>query len=161
MSQKYLNSQANGYLLEADACALVLKDLEHIKTKLQRHIAKETAARQADFDAAMQYHSEAEIQEAYGWEFISEAQYYAYLEIFRLGKQALEEHSPTVSETALSIVGRIIRDLDADKREYEFSALTPEQQTAELLRAAQARKAWKEYIAQLREKQKQIGTTLC
>lgn len=75
-TQKYLSSEAHGYLREAEACSLVLKDLERISAKLQRRIDREVAARQADFEAAMQYHSEAEIQDAYGWEFITEAQYH-------------------------------------------------------------------------------------
>lgn len=58
--QKYLNSEAHGYLLESDACALLIKELERVCTKFQRRIDKENAARQADFDAAMEYHSENE-----------------------------------------------------------------------------------------------------
>ena len=71
-SQQYLNSEAHGYLMEAKACKLLLKDLERIRAKLRRHIEKEAADREAEFEAAMQYHSESDIQEAYGWEFISE-----------------------------------------------------------------------------------------
>ena len=52
--QKYLSSEAHGYLREAEACSLILKDLERISAKLQRRIDKEAAARQADFEAAMQ-----------------------------------------------------------------------------------------------------------
>ena len=95
--QKYLNSEAHGYLLESDACALLIKELERACTKFQRRIDKENAARQADFDAAMEYHSENEIQDAYGWELITEAQYRAYMDLFHRGRQALEEHAPTVS----------------------------------------------------------------
>lgn len=123
--QKYLSSEAHGYLQEAEACSLILKDLERISAKLQRRIDKEAAARQADFEAAMQYHSEAEIQDAYGWEFITEAQYHAYLDLFRRGREAIENHPPTISEMALAIMRKVIRDLESDKREYEFSALTP------------------------------------
>ena len=104
----------------------------------------------------MQYHSEAKIQDAYGWEFITEAQYHAYLDLFRRGRKAIEDHPPTISEMAFSIVRKVIRDLEADKREYEFSALTPEQQVVELQRAEQARKEWKAHIAQLREKQGRV-----
>lgn len=68
-SQQYLNSEAHGYLMEAKACKLLLKDLERIRAKLKRHIEKEAADREAEFEAAMQYHSESDIQEAYGWEF--------------------------------------------------------------------------------------------
>lgn len=154
--QKYLNSEAHGYLLESDAYALLIKELERVCTKFQRRIDKETAARQADFDAAMEYHSENEIQDAYGWELITEAQYHAYMDLFHRGRQALEEHAPTVSELALSIARRVIYDLESDQREFAFSALTPEQQTAELLRAEKARKEWKEYIARLKEQQGRI-----
>lgn len=68
----------------------------------------------------------------------------------------IEDHPPTISEMALSIVRKVIRDLEADKRECEFSALTPEQQVVELQRAEQARKEWKAHIAQLREKQGRV-----
>ncbi len=64
-SQQYLNSEAHGYLMEAKACKLLLKDLERIRAKLRRHIEKEAADREAEFEAAMQYHSESDIQEAY------------------------------------------------------------------------------------------------
>lgn len=154
--QKYLSSEAHSYLLEADACALLIKELERVCAKYQRRIDKEAAARQADFDAAMEYHSENEIQDAYGWELITETQYHAYMDLFHRGRQALEEHAPTLSELALSITRRVIHDLEADQREFAFSTLTPEQQTAELLRAEKARKEWKSYIAQLREQQGQI-----
>ena len=154
--QKYLNSEAHGYLVESDACALLIKELERVCTKFQRRIDKENAARQADFDAAMEDHSENEIQDAYGWELITEAQYHAYMDLFHRGRQALEEHAPTVSELALSIARRVIYDLESDQREFAFSALTPEQQTAELLRAETARKEWKEHIARLKEQQGQI-----
>ena len=63
-SQRYLNSEAHGYLMEAKACKLLLKDLERIRAKLRRHIEKEAADREAEFEAVMQYHSESDIQEA-------------------------------------------------------------------------------------------------
>ena len=49
-SQQYLNSEAHGYLMEAKACKLLLKDLERIRAKLKRHIEKEAADREAEFD---------------------------------------------------------------------------------------------------------------
>lgn len=150
-SQQYLNSEAHGYLMEAKACKLLLKDLERIRAKLRRHIEKEAADRETEFEAAMQYHSESDIQEAYGWEFISEQQYDRYLELFRQGRKALDEHSPTVTELALSILNRIFQDIDRDCRQCEFEALSPEEQLAELKRAEESRQAWKQYIASLKE----------
>lgn len=137
--------------MEAKACKLLLKDLERIRAKLRRHIEKEAADREAEFEAAMQYHSESDIQEAYGWEFISERQYERYLELFRQGRKALDEHSPTVTELALSILNRIFQDIDRDCRQCEFEALSPEEQLAELKRAEESRQAWKQYIASLKE----------
>ena len=58
-SQQYLNSEAHGYLMEAKACKLLLKDLERIRAKLRRHIEKEAADREAEFKAAMQYIAKA------------------------------------------------------------------------------------------------------
>ena len=106
---------------------------------------------QAEFEAAMQYHSESDIQEAYGWEFISEQQYERYLELFRQGRKALDEHSPTVTELALSILNRIFQDIDRDCRQCEFEALSPEEQLAELKRAEESKQAWRQYIASLKE----------
>lgn len=133
------------------AYKLLLKDLERIRAKLRRHIEKEAADREAEFEAAMQYHSESDIQEAYGWEFISEQQYEHYLELFRQGRRALDEHSPTVTELALSILNRIFQDIDRDCRQCEFEALSPEEQLAELKRAEESRQAWRQYIASLKE----------
>ena len=79
-----------------------------------------------------------------------------YLDLFRRGREAIENHPPTISEMALAIMRKVICDLESDKREYEFSALTPEQQVVELQRAEQARKEWKAHIAQLREKQGRV-----
>lgn len=125
--------------------------LERIRAKLKRHIEKEAADREAEFEAAMQYHSESDIQEAYGWEFISEQQYERYLELFRQGRKALDEHSPTVTELALSILNRIFQDIDRDCRQCEFEALSPEEQLAELKRAEESKQAWRQYIASLKE----------
>ena len=124
---------------------------QRIRAKLRRHIEKEAADREAEFEAAMQYHSESDIQEAYGWEFISEQQYERYLELFRQGRRELDEHSPTVTELALSILNRIFQDIDRDCRQCEFEALSLEEQLAELKRAEESRQAWRQYIASLKE----------
>lgn len=43
-------------------------------------------------------------------------------------------------------------DIDADRREWEFSALSPEDQQAERARAEQSQKEWKRKIAELKRK---------
>lgn len=43
-------------------------------------------------------------------------------------------------------------DIDADRREWEFSALSPEDQQAERARAERERNEWKRKIAELKRK---------
>ena len=101
-SQQYLNSEAHGYLMEAKACKLLLKDLARIRAKLKRHIEKEAADREAEFEAAMQYHSESDIQEAYGWEFISEQQYERYYEEVHQAAECGKNHPPLLPKMHLA-----------------------------------------------------------
>lgn len=54
--------------------------------------------------------------------------------------------------TGSAPVRRIMADIDADRREWEFSALSPEDQQAERARAEQSQKEWKRKIAELKRK---------
>lgn len=158
MKRGYLNPQAEGYLLEAKACEKVCKELRRIVEKLQRAVEREKAARQREFETAIQYESENEIQNAYGWGVLSEAQYSRYLEIFRDGQAALENAPATVTETSLKITQRILSDIAAEQREWEFSALTPAQQREEIERAEAVKHAWKQKIAEIKKRRGLVGT---
>lgn len=152
MKRNYTNPDTFGYLLEAKACEKVIKDLRRISEKYQRAVDKEAAVRQSEFETAMQYTNEQQIQDDYGWDIISEAQYERYLPLFREGKAALEHHAPTKTELALRIVRRIISSIEADCREWEFSALSPEEQTAELERMEKSQREWKQRIAEIKKR---------
>ena len=152
MGRKYTNPDASGYLLEASACEKVVKELRRITVKFQRAVDKEAADRQSEFETAMQYTNEQQIQDDYGWGFFSEAQYDRYLALFREGQAALEQHTPTKTELALRIVRRILSDIEAERSEWEFSALSPREQTAELKRREQANREWKEKIAEIKKR---------
>ena len=155
--QKYLSTEAAGYLMEAAACKLIIKELDRAAGKFQRRVEKEHADREAEFERVMQYKSEDEIQDDFGWDLITKSQYETFLDMFRSGRQALEAQPPSVAELALRIIQRIKRDIDADRRSWEFSALTPEQQRAEEARAVQSRKLWKEKLAELKRRRGIIG----
>lgn len=152
MGRKYINPDAFGYLLEAQACEKVIKELHRISEKYQRAVDKEAAFRQSEFETAMQYTNEQQIQDDYGWDILSETQYERYLALFREGKTALEQHAPTKTELALHIVRRIISGIEADRREWAFSALSPEKQTAELERMEKSQREWKERIAEIKKR---------
>lgn len=161
MGRKYTNPDAAGYLLEAKACEKVVKELMRIEAKFARAVDKETADRQSEFETAMQYTSELQIQDDYGWGFFSEAQYDRYLTLFREGQAALEKHTPTKTELALRILRHMIADIETERREWEFSALTPQEQAAERKRMEKANREWKEKIAEIKRRRGIIeaGTT--
>ena len=147
---KKTNSDAVGYLLEAAACKQVLKDLERLLEKYGRKIEREQAARKAELETVMMYHSEKEILDDYGWEFITEAQYDLYLKLFREGQDALENHAPTHAEIAHGLLCRLAGQVRRDIQEWEFCALTPEQQQAERERLEKNREQWKETIERIK-----------
>lgn len=149
---RYLKPRDHGYLMEAAACVKVLGDLQRIEAKFARAVERESAARQAEFEKVMQYHSERELQDDFGWGFITEAQYDRYRLLFQQGQAAMEQLPPTKSELALRLVRRIMADIDADRREWAFSALSPEDQRAERARAEQSQKEWKRKVAELKRK---------
>ena len=151
MGSRYTDPDAAGCLLEADACKKVEAELRRLADKYQRKIDRERAARETEFEAAMQYRSENELLDAYGWEVITEKQYELYLDLFRRGREALENHAPTVNEAADRILLRILSDIAAEQREWRFSALTPAQQAAEIERAEKAKQEWREKLRRIRE----------
>ena len=152
--RKYTDPQAAGYLLEAKACEKVSKELRRLAEKYQRHVDKEQKGREAEFEAVMGYTSEDEIRDAYGWSFITEAQMERYIDIFRTGQAALEQHTPTCDELVHRILCRICREIEEEQREWKFAALSPREQAAELERARKASDEWKQHMkaikAQLR-----------
>lgn len=158
MGRKYLNRQAAGYLLEAKACEVVCKELRHTVDKFQRAVQKEAADRQSEFETTMQYDSERQIQDDYGWGFITEKQYERYMDLFHHGQEALEKAPPTPKALALRVLHRILADIEEDRREWEFSALTPEQQIAERERAERSQREWKEKIAEIKRRRGIIDT---
>ena len=142
--------------MEADACDKVLRELERLIDKFERHVDKEADKRREEFELVMGYRSEADIQEAYGWEFITQAQYERYLEIFRAGKRAMENHEPTVTERALAILRAFRRDLLQEQQEYRYEAMSPDELRAEIQRRQAAEREWNERMKELRARRRSI-----
>ena len=72
MAKRYSDPKKAGALMEADACDKVLRELDRLIDKYERHVDKEADKRREEFELVMGYRSEADIQEAYGWEFITQ-----------------------------------------------------------------------------------------
>lgn len=152
----YTNPEANGFIMEAKACAKIEKDLHRLIDKYARAIKREEVARQQDFETVMQYRNEREIQDDYGCEYITEKQYRQYLQIFREGKDVLENHPKTVNEITHSILSTMLKAVSSDRKQWEFEALSPKEQEAERKRAEESQRAWKTYIAELKAKRNKI-----
>lgn len=146
----YTAPEAHGYLMEAKACKKVIKEIDRLTDKYRRAVEREKAAKRAELEAVMQYSREEDIQNDYGWGFITEAQYDRYRELFLFGEEALENGPPTVNELVITILHRISSDIYMDQQEWEFSALTPKQQAKERKRAEENRAAWKKRIAEIK-----------
>ena len=149
---RYLKPRDHGYLMEAAACTKVLEDLRRIEAKYARTVEKEGAVRQAEFEKVMQYHSERELQDDFGWGFITEAQYDRYRLLFQQGQAAMEQLPPTKSELALRLVRRIMADIDADRRGGGVFCTLPGRSASGTGTAEQSQKEWKRKIAELKRK---------
>ena len=156
MAKRYSDPKKAGALMEADACDKVLRELDRLIDKYERHVDKEADKRREEFELVMGYRSEADIQEAYGWEFITQAQYERYLEIFRAGNSAMENHEPTVTERALAILRAFRRDLLQEQQEYRYEAMSPDELRAEIQRRQAAEREWNERMKELRARRRSI-----
>lgn len=152
MYNLYTAPEAHGCLMEAKACKKVVKEIDRLADKYRRAVDKEKAAKKAELETVMQYRNEGEIQNDYGWEYITEAQYQRYIELFRSGKEALENGPPSVNEIIVSVLHRINSDILRDQTKWEFSALSPEEQAAERKRLEESQKAWKKRIAEIKNR---------
>lgn len=156
MAKRYSDPKKAGALMEADACDKVLRELDRLIDKYERHVNKEADKRREEFELVMGYRSEADIQEAYGWEFITQAQYERYLEMFRAGNSAMENHEPTVTERALAILRAFRRDLLQEQQEYRYEAMSPDELRAEIQRRQAAEREWNERMKELRARRRSI-----
>ena len=156
----YTDPVANGYIMEAKACAKIEKDLLRLADKYAKAVKREEAARKQQLEQAMQYRSFSQIQNDYGWDIITEKQYELYVKIFEEGEEAIKNHPKTVNEIAHSIICTMCGSVSRDRMQWEFEALLPEEQEAERKRAEESNKKWKVYIAELKKKRRVIEHTI-
>lgn len=106
---------------------IVKRKLESAIRSLDKAIVKIDADRAKRRETLMQYKSEAELQDAYGWGFITEEEYDALLEQFRSGTEAIDaEKSP--QEIAKEILIGWLRLTYSDITSLEFDLLPEKKQ---------------------------------
>lgn len=108
---------------------VILDGITRYKKKMLRARSKREAEDLSVFDALKDYTSEREIQDAYGWEFISEAQYERLIEMWRAREKYIDEQgkfSDRVTQMLDRAVGscgeellETLEEFDAMKRQLE------------------------------------------
>lgn len=124
--------------LEVAAREELIKRLQHPEKLLKAAAQKQRDKRVARLNAAREYKTIAEAEDAWGWGFINEQQLEEIKEIIRNGDEALAaETSP--EEAAEKILGRIIGGLIDELAAFKFELLPPEEQARRLEESAHIR----------------------
>ena len=106
---------------------IIKRKLETAINSLEKSITKIVVDREKRKQTLMQYKSENEIQDAYGWEFITEEEYYSLLEQFRKGTEVIDtETSP--QEIAKDILYGWLKIMLSDIASLEFDLLPEKKQ---------------------------------
>ncbi len=119
-------------LLEIQSRKVVLDKIENAFKRLKKQAEanyekRKLKAQQATGD----YKTVEEAHDAWGYDCITEKQYYEILKIFEQGEEYVEKHlSP--QEVALKILGEFIGRLNSEIRSFEFELLPPGEQARRL-----------------------------
>lgn len=131
--------------LESAACRLLMKKLDTVKKALEKTVEKETAKRDQRVSELNEYKTEHEIQEAYGYAWITDKERRRLLEELEKGEKYVEE-TDTQASVALSLLRDFILQLLKQAESYEFELLPPEEKE----RRIAAQEELRQRVAQLR-----------
>lgn len=124
-------------ILEIQSRKVVLEKIENAYKRLKQQAEAQYEKRKAKVQAASEYESIEDAHTAYGYDCITETEYYEIVKIFEQGEEYVEKHlSP--QEVAVKILGEFIGRLNSEIRSFEFDLLPPEEQ-ARLLREQEER----------------------
>ncbi len=125
------------------ACDLLIKEAGRIRDKLVRKVTAQQEKHRESITKILEYKSEEEILEAYGWGILNQTEYDDALKQYRLGEAALNEEIQTKETSALTLIRQFIQDLEFGKSQAIFDCLSPEEQIEELKRREAEEKARK------------------
>lgn len=115
-------------LLEIQSRKVVLEKIENAYIRLKKQAEANYEKRKLKAQQATgEYKTVDEAHDAWGYDCITEKQYYEILKIFEQGEEYVEKHlSP--QEVAVKILGGFIGRLNSEIRSFEFDLLPPEEQ---------------------------------
>lgn len=134
-------------LLEIQSRKEVLKKIENAYKRLKHQAEVNFEKRKAKIKSASEYKSVEEAHDAFGYDCITEKEYYEIVEIFEKGEEYVEKHlSP--QEVAVKILGEFIGRLNSEIRSFEFDLLPVEEQVKRL----REQEEWREKIKSAKRK---------
>ena len=113
--------------LEAESLRLLLKKLEPVRRSLAETVSREQAKREQRIAQISEYKSERDIQDAYGWDLITDEERLELLEQLETGKDFIENTS-TKTSIALKTLHGYILDLTKKANALEFELLPENEQ---------------------------------
>ncbi len=133
-------------LLEIQSRKEVLKKIENAYKRLKQQAEANYEKRKAKVQSVSEYKSIEEAHDAFGYDCITEKEYYEIVEIFEKGEEYVEKHiSP--QEVAVKILGEFIGRLNSEIRSFEFDLLPLEEQVKRL----REQEEWREKINSARK----------
>ena len=123
--------ERDALILEIQSRKEVLKKIENAYKRLKKQAEANYEKRKLKIQFASEYKSIDEAHDAWGYDCITENEYYEIVKIFEQGKEYVEKQlSP--QEVAAKILGEFIGRLNSEIRSFEFDLLPPEEQARRL-----------------------------
>lgn len=123
--------ERDAILLEIQSRKVVLEKIENAYKRLKKQAETQYKKRKVKVQAASEYESIEEAHTAYGYDCITETEYYEIVKIFEQGEEYVEKHL-SQQEVAVKILGEFIGRLNSEIRSFEFDLLPPEEQARRL-----------------------------
>ncbi|OPY64102.1 MAG: hypothetical protein A4E56_00156 [Pelotomaculum sp. PtaU1.Bin065] len=121
----------NGMKLDAEGCRLLIKKLESVNKTLEARVEREKSKRAERASAISEYKTEADIQDAYGYDLITDDERRQLLEQLETGEKYVED-TETRASVALTLLRGFIGKLSREAASLEFELLPPEEQAKRL-----------------------------
>lgn len=147
LTTKDINREiSEGMKLDAEGCRHLLKKLEPVQRSLEATSTKEKGKRADRAAALSQYETEQDIQDAYGYELITDDERQQLLNTLETGEKYVED-TQTKTTVALHLLREFMGQLNHKAGSLEFELLPPEEQAKrqaaaeEIRERAEARRA--------------------
>jgi len=139
----------NGLKLDAEGRRLLVKKLERVEKTLEATVEREKSKRAARAADLSEYKTEAEIQDAYGYDLITDDERRQLLEQLETGEKYVKD-TETKASVALTLLRGFIGKLSREAASLEFELLPPEEQAKRL-------KASEEFRERVQKRRNQKG----